>query len=250
MSVLRVRRAAEFTQLRAAGWTIASGGRTRRVMGAAAEAASEQADLGAGRVCDDMAALLADVPPAEWFLTDCPACVLVGGPFVLAEAERLAGTHDDLSHYGVPTTVVRPVAGPEPDRAGCGMAATRGGGCVFCGRVAAGEVEMAWPDAVAFTPLRPVTPGHLLVVPRRHVADAAEDPAVTAATMRAAAEVIQSRRAASGLDFSLITSVGPDATQTVWHLHVHVVPRRSGDGLSLPWSGQSSRPAAQVGGAA
>jgi hypothetical protein len=37
---------------------------------------------------------------------------------------------------------------------------------------------------------------------------------------------------------NLITSVGADATQSVRHLHIHVVPRREGDGLMLPWSGQ------------
>jgi hypothetical protein len=127
MSVLRNRRNAEFTQLRAAGWTVASGARARRVVSAAVEAArvplsdavaaSEQDDPGAGRVYDDMTALLADIPP-EWYLTDCPVCVLVCGPFVLAEAERLAGTHDDRVHGGEPTTVVRPADGPAYDGAG------------------------------------------------------------------------------------------------------------------------------------
>jgi histidine triad (HIT) family protein len=42
--------------------------------------------------------------------------------------------------------------------------------------------------------------------------------------------------AASGIDCNIITSVGSAATQTVRHLHVHVVPRRRGDGLQLPWS--------------
>jgi len=50
------------------------------------------------------------------FVTDCPVCVLVGGPFVLGEAERLAGTHDDLIHRGRPTTEIRPDGGPAPER--------------------------------------------------------------------------------------------------------------------------------------
>ncbi len=108
-------------------------------------------------------------------------------------------------------------------------------GCVFCARVAAGEVDREWPDAVAFTPRRPVTPGHQLVLPRRHVSDAGADPEVSASVMRAAAEVVYEGRAAAGLDYNVITSVGAAATQTVWHLHLHVVPRRPGDGLALPW---------------
>lgn len=87
-------------------------------------------------------------------------------------------------------------------------------------------------DAVAvFEPLNPVVPGHLLVVPFRHVHDALADPEVTAYTMAYAAEVATP-------DCNLITSVGPAATQTVPHLHVHIVPRREGDGLMLPWTGQ------------
>jgi histidine triad (HIT) family protein len=41
-------------------------------------------------------------------------------------------------------------------------------------------------------------------------------------------------------DANLITSVGSAATQTVFHLHVHVVPRRAGDGLALPWTSQKA----------
>jgi hypothetical protein len=61
--------------------------------------ASEQITTGGLHVYETMAALLASAadatePAGRRFMTDCPACVLVGGPFVLAEAERLAGTHD------------------------------------------------------------------------------------------------------------------------------------------------------------
>jgi hypothetical protein len=51
------------------------------------------------------------------YVTDCPACCLAGGPFAsIAEAEQLAGTHDDLLHRGRPTTVVAADA-PEPTTA-------------------------------------------------------------------------------------------------------------------------------------
>jgi len=108
--------------------------------------------------------------------------------------------------------------------------------CVFC-RIAAGtepeaQVEYEWPETVAIVPLNPVTAGHLLVIPRAHVADALEDPIVTSTTMARAAEAADRGRGGC----NLITSVGTDATQTVFHLHIHVVPRRPGDGLLLPWS--------------
>lgn len=114
--------------------------------------------------------------------------------------------------------------------------------CIFCS-IIRGESPAAfvarWPEAVAITPLGPVVPGHTLVLPTRHVRDAAEDPDVTAVTMHAAASL------ASVLmpgDFNIITSAGVAATQSVFHLHVHLVPRAVDDGLALPWySGKRSK---------
>lgn len=106
--------------------------------------------------------------------------------------------------------------------------------CVFCA-IGAGQAPVVvvreWPDALAIVPHHPVVPGHVLVIPRTHVADFAENPDVTAATMRAAAEL-------GAPPANIITSAGSAATQTVFHLHVHVVPRADGDGLALPWTGQ------------
>lgn len=113
--------------------------------------------------------------------------------------------------------------------------------CVFCDvdRIDKDGWFEFWPGGggMAFTPLNPVTPGHILVVPRQHVADALEDPDVTAETMRQAANYARRARAGGRWSaFNIITSAGHDATQTVMHLHLHVVPRRPGDGLRLPWS--------------
>ncbi|MPZ27527.1 MAG: HIT domain-containing protein [Micromonosporaceae bacterium] len=106
-------------------------------------------------------------------------------------------------------------------------------GCVFCqivARRAPAQIIHEWPDALAIVPLQPVAPGHLLVLPVQHVRDFMADPAVTAAVALRAAEIAHR-------PCNLIASAGGAATQTVWHLHLHVVPRRSGDGLALPWSG-------------
>lgn len=108
-------------------------------------------------------------------------------------------------------------------------------GCVFCAIVAGtapATVVREWPDAMAFIPLNPVTAGHVLVVPRVHVADFAEDPEVSAAVMRRAAVLAGTR---PDVDLNLITSKGRAATQSVFHLHLHLVPRRPNDGLALPW---------------
>lgn len=105
-------------------------------------------------------------------------------------------------------------------------------GCVFCKRIEDGEDVDCGRGVVMFEPLNPVTSGHMLFVPQVHVVDAAEQPWVTGSVFEAAAaygEMV-------ARDFNLITSAGPAATQTIRHLHVHYVPRRKGDRLSLPWT--------------
>lgn len=108
--------------------------------------------------------------------------------------------------------------------------------CVFC-KIVAGDSPATYRargiSSIAIEPLNPVTPGHLLVIPRVHVADAFEDPRVTATTMYDAATWASLFGAEEA---NIITSVGAAATQSVFHLHVHIVPRSAGDGLLLPWS--------------
>lgn len=112
--------------------------------------------------------------------------------------------------------------------------------CVFCHIVAGSEpaeVVRRGHDAIAIVPLQPVTPGHLLVLPVFHVADFTEKPSVSAAAMHLAANVAHDMGPCN-----LITSKGREATQSVFHLHLHLVPRRENDGLALPWySGKTKR---------
>lgn len=112
-------------------------------------------------------------------------------------------------------------------------------GCPFCPIPIAQDKLLHFNDGntiVAFEPLDPVTPGHFLVVPRHHVEDFTTAPMVSGLAMAAAA-----RWAKRIGDCNLITSKGPYATQTVHHLHIHVVPRHPGDGLHLPWTDQLHR---------
>ena len=108
--------------------------------------------------------------------------------------------------------------------------------CVFCA-IAAGDapatVVREWDDVLAIRPRGGVNEGHVLVIPRTHVADAGVDPAVSARTMACAAELM-----AELPDANIITSKGEAATQTVYHLHIHVVPRSAEDALPLPWTPQ------------
>jgi len=90
-------------------------------------------------------------------------------------------------------------------------------------------------DTVAFTPHYPVTPGHTLIIPRIHVHGALSRPHISGRTMHDATEYV--RQLPHG-NWNIITSAGGNATQTVFHLHCHIVPRRANDGLPLPCPNQ------------
>lgn len=104
-------------------------------------------------------------------------------------------------------------------------------GCPFCDYD--GEVVAEFSAGAIIRPLQPVTDGHLLAISWPHVTDALEDPETAGYVMEAAATYARTRSIGP---CNLITSVGTSATQTVFHLHVHIVPRSPDDGLRLPWS--------------
>ena len=105
--------------------------------------------------------------------------------------------------------------------------------CAFCEITWGRRASSTWERGIcSFEPLNPVTEGHRLFVPTRHAEHPSAD--VVAEAMRAAARYGEMRSE----DFNLITSSGSAATQTIQHVHVHYVPRREGDGLTLPWTGQ------------
>lgn len=108
--------------------------------------------------------------------------------------------------------------------------------CIFCEIVAGrSPADFVSNDrklpTVIFRPLNPVTEGHVLVVPRQHITAAHSDSIIASDVMEHAAIY-----AAGVGPYNLITSFGIEATQTIFHLHLHVVPRRAGDGLRLPWT--------------
>ena len=105
--------------------------------------------------------------------------------------------------------------------------------CEFCRIIKNKDFDYEDQYAVAFEPLNPVTPGHLLIVPKDHTPDAGHNTRVFARTAHFAGQLAHESR----YDYNLITSSGPFASQTVYHLHIHFVPRREEDGLLLPWGG-------------
>jgi histidine triad (HIT) family protein len=112
--------------------------------------------------------------------------------------------------------------------------------CIFC-KIVAGELPAQIVDederTVAFMDINPGTRGHLLVVPRRHARDLLEiDQEDLAATMSAAQRMagrVVERLDADGVN--LLNCCGETAWQTVFHFHVHVIPRYDDDPLRLPW---------------
>lgn len=111
--------------------------------------------------------------------------------------------------------------------------------CVFC-EILYGKAEAKTVfdgiSTLGIVPLNPVTPGHVIFMPRKHVRDFAEDASVSAAVMSDVAMYSARRHPSEREDFNIITSSGPSATQSVYHLHVHYVPRKTNDGLYLPWT--------------
>ena len=102
--------------------------------------------------------------------------------------------------------------------------------CPFCSRIAAGDYAARKGDVVAFPDLHPLTPGHTLVVPMRHVARVlALSDEERRDLWDLALETERALAQGDADDFNLAVNDGPAAGQTVAHLHLHVIPRRVGD---------------------
>jgi histidine triad (HIT) family protein len=112
--------------------------------------------------------------------------------------------------------------------------------CIFC-KIVAGEIPARIVDederTIAFMDIAPATRGHALVIPREHSEDllgvSDGDLAAVAAAAKRLAVRMKQRLDADGVN--LLNSCGAAAWQTVYHFHVHVIPRYRDDPLRLPW---------------
>jgi histidine triad (HIT) family protein len=112
--------------------------------------------------------------------------------------------------------------------------------CIFC-KILAGEIPgtiVAEDErTISFMDINPATRGHALVIPREHSADLlsvpAEDLAASALAAQRLARRMKERLGADGVN--LVSSCGEVAWQTVFHFHIHVIPRYEDDPLRLPW---------------
>jgi len=119
--------------------------------------------------------------------------------------------------------------------------------CVFCQILAGnmpGEVVYEDEHAVAFMDIFPWTRGHAVVVPRRHAKNLYEigddDLAHTLSAAKRLAEQMRDRLGCDGVN--LLNSCEPAAWQTIFHFHVHVIPRYENDPLELPTRPQRAEP--------
>jgi len=118
---------------------------------------------------------------------------------------------------------------------------TQDNDCIFC-KIVAGELPAQRVDederTIAFMDINPATRGHALVIPRRHWTDLmeidADDLQATVVAAQRLARQISDRLEPDGIN--LLNSCGSAAWQTVFHFHIHVIPRYAGDPLRLPWT--------------
>lgn len=121
--------------------------------------------------------------------------------------------------------------------------------CLFC-RLVAGEIPSArvYEDTltIAFMDIGQVTPGHVLVATKRHAATlldiTAEEATAVMQTAQRVARAVQAVFDPPGL--TLLQANGREGDQTVFHFHLHVVPRHADDGIALSWP--RKEPAAEV----
>jgi histidine triad (HIT) family protein len=119
--------------------------------------------------------------------------------------------------------------------------------CIFC-KIASGEIPCArvleTPDCVAFLDIAPLAPGHTLLIPRQHVTDITSAPKEMVTGLmgelpRLARAILKSSDA-TGLN--ILQNTGASSGQAVFHLHIHLIPRREGDSLGFRWNAGSYGP--------
>ena len=113
------------------------------------------------------------------------------------------------------------------------------GHCIFCDLIrGAAEVSICYEDstAIALLDIQPVNPGHVLVVPREHYETLQDIPGPVGLHLyHVATRLIPIVQTASGAsDMNIVVNSGHAAGQNVMHYHIHLIPRREGDGFDVP----------------
>jgi histidine triad (HIT) family protein len=112
--------------------------------------------------------------------------------------------------------------------------------CIFC-KIAAGQIPSAkvleTDDALAFLDIAPLAPGHVLLIPRFHVAHLDDMNASQAGSVLRHLPALGKavRRATGCQGYNLLQNNGRVAHQAVGHVHFHIIPRNSGDEFHFNW---------------
>lgn len=129
--------------------------------------------------------------------------------------------------------------------------------CIFC-KIANGEIPSATvyedEDFRGILDISPAAPGHVILLPKEHAADVFELPEEVAGKALVAARriAVGVKKATGCAGVNILQNNGTEAGQTVFHFHVHVIPRSEGDSVKLAWKtgeyadGESSRLAAEI----
>lgn len=117
--------------------------------------------------------------------------------------------------------------------------------CIFC-KIARGEISSATiyenSDFRVILDISPATKGHALIIPKEHFDNVFQMDADTAAkTFSLATEVARAMKAELNCDgLNIVQNNGMIAGQTVFHFHMHLIPRYNGDGVKLTWAQQDT----------
>jgi histidine triad (HIT) family protein len=121
--------------------------------------------------------------------------------------------------------------------------------CIFC-KVVAGEIPGEIVDSdertITVMDINPATRGHVVVIPRDHSKDllevSEEDLAATMAAVRRM--IVRMQETIRPAGFNVLNNMGRAAWQSIFHFHMHVIPRYEDDPLQLPWLPQAADPEA------
>jgi histidine triad (HIT) family protein len=119
--------------------------------------------------------------------------------------------------------------------------------CIFC-KIVAGELPATIVDederTIAFMDIAPATRGHALVIPRAHSTDllSVDQQDLGAVALAAQRLAVRMKQRLGAVGVNLMNSCGAAAWQTVFHFHMHVIPRYEHDPLQLPWTPTPGEP--------
>ena len=112
--------------------------------------------------------------------------------------------------------------------------------CIFC-KIVAGQIPCFKlhedAETIAFMDINPGNPGHALAIPKAHAANLDEMPTAllgpVLATAQRVAKAVAATMKPDGIN--ILQANGPGAGQSVFHFHIHILPRRIGDELKMNW---------------